>query len=323
MKETVLNSSINANYKIAGYIYDDIKNADANGKPKGILHILHGMTDYLGRYHKLIDELNDMGYVVCGIDMLGHGKTMDLNRELGLPPGFFGEGKESTRCMLEDEYLFAREVKEKYPDVPMVLYGHSMGSFMARCMYADAKLSSLYEGFIFSSTMGKNPAVGIGIALSGLACKSGLSKKPGKFFHWLAFASYNSRYKDKKTNFDWLSTNTDSVNEYVNDRYSSFCFTNKGFNDMFRFVKQIQQKESYINHASKPCLLVYGTEDPVAGYGKGAHEVCEKYRAAGCDVREKNLGPYRHELLNEKCGREYIDIVIDFTREMTGNASRE
>ena len=117
-----------------------------DGEPKGILQISHGMCEYIGRYLDFMSCMADKGYVVCGNDHLGHGKTVLSEEELG----YFGAGENGWKYALNDLHRMTSIIKAEYPGVPLVLLGHSMGSFLARA-YA-VKYGKECAGFIFMGT---------------------------------------------------------------------------------------------------------------------------------------------------------------------------
>ena len=136
-QKIVFDAAAGGGNKIAGFFCP----ATADVAPKGIFQICHGMADYFGRYEELIDHLNNDGWHVCGMDMLGHGQTYELNKDRDMPLGFFGEAKDAAYCILKDEMALHELAKEFFgagadgKRLPMVLYGHSMGSFVARNIY--------------------------------------------------------------------------------------------------------------------------------------------------------------------------------------------
>ncbi len=283
------------------------------GDIKGVFQICHGMTDHFGRYEEMTDYLNSKGWHVCGLDMLGHGETWKTNIGNNMPKGFFGAGKDSAECILRDEMELHRIVKERFGDgLDYVLYGHSMGSFIVRNMYIDRKYSDEFDRFIFASTMGPNPGVGAGLALSRITNLFGQRRKPGKLINSIAFKPYNKRIDHPKTSFDWLSTDDEEIRKYIEDEMAGFLFTSKGFTDLFTLISRMQSSKAYRDLPDKPAFMPYGEEDPVGGYGKGVRKVEERLRAAGADITVKDYGHYRHELQHEPVRYEYFDDIDRF-----------
>ncbi len=311
-------SSIGGGNEIAAFFAPS-----TSGESKGILQICHGMAEHFGRYDEMITFLNENGWHVVGLDMLGHGATYELNKKRDMPLGYFGASKNSYMCILEDQKTFNKLVRERFEidekPIPMILYGHSMGSFVARNLYAMADFSEFFKGFIFSSTKGYEPLVGMGLFLSNVCGIFGLKRKPGKLLNAIAFGAYNKRIPNNKTNFDWISTDDKEVKDYIDDPHCAFLFTCRGFHDLFAIIKRMQSKVTYENSSIKPCMLTYGEDDPVGSYGKGPAEVAEIYKKneKRC-VELINYGPYRHEIQHEpKMKQKYFKDILDFMNENT------
>lgn len=96
-------------------------------KPKYILQIAHGMCEHIMRYEDFAKFLNAHGFLVCGEDHLGHGKTAPNENELG----YFTE-KNGHQTIVKDMKKLHDLVSAEYPDTPYFLLGHSMGSFLCR-----------------------------------------------------------------------------------------------------------------------------------------------------------------------------------------------
>ena len=302
MKEIIFDSVSGPGKKAIGYIFPV-------SEPKATIQICHGMAEYIDRYQEMIKYLNDAGYTVCGIDMQGHGKTASLNKD---PLGYFGDKKDSYKTLMEDNLVFHDLVAKTTGQSPSILYGHSMGSFVARAMYSMSRYSVNYDAFIFASTKGPEPLAGLGLFVARFLCLIGRSKKSGGLLSVLSFGTYNKTIKDKKTNYDWLSVIDENVKAYIDDPLCGFLFTNKGYYDLFRLVKFIQSKEAINGLSKKPCLFVYGDDDPVGSYGVGVKKVIDIFKANEVPLEEKDFGPYRHELMREPIKDDYFLTVKEF-----------
>ena len=313
-EKIVFEASVGGGNKIAGFYSPATTEA-----VKGVFQICHGMADYFGRYEELVDHLNKEGWHVCGMDMLGHGESYLINKDKDMPLGFFGEAKDSALCILKDEMKLHKLAKEHFgQDLPYVLYGHSMGSFVARNIYITPEYQSEFDAFIFASTMGYEPAAGLGIALASFFSVFGMKRKPGKLLNAIAFGTYNKRIKDPKTPFDWVTSDEAEVEKYCKDPLAGFLFTCKGFLDLFTLVQRMQSKEAYDSASKAPCMLTYGEDDPVAGYGKGAQSVADKFAEnKERKVTVKNYGHYRHEIQNEPVRYDYFNDITEFINKNT------
>lgn len=316
IKQTItFDAATGGGNKIVGFLCPaDLKEGQ---KAEGIVQICHGMADYFGRFEELAKFLVSNGWNVVGMDMMGHGQTYKLNEKNDMPLGYFGDSKDSAMCILKDEMTLCAKAKETFGgDLPYVLYGHSMGSFVARNIYITPKWSQEFDGFVFASTMGPNPAVGAGLFLSKLFAVFGRKRKPGKILNSIAFGAYNSRIPNRKTDFDWISSDDEVVAKYCKDELASFLFCNKGFTDLFTLVARMQAKNALDNVPSKkPVLMTYGENDPVTDYGKGAAKVATSLRARGVALTEKNYGPYRHEIQNESIRYDYFNDILMLCRK--------
>ena len=306
-------SSIGNGVKIAGFFYPS-----SAPKIKGVVQICHGMAEYLARYEEMIAKFNEAGYHVCGMDMPGHGATYELNKDKGYPKGYFGGVKDSWKVLLTDvmgmhEYAIERFGKD---GLKYILYGHSMGSFVVRSIFSTPRYNRQFDGYVFASTMGPNPAVGAGKFLAGAACALGGKKMKNGLLNLIAFGSYNKRIKKPGTTCDWLSTIPEEVDKYVEDPMCGFTFTSEGFKTLFNIVAFMQSDEAYALIPDRPCMFTYGEEDPVGSYGTGVRKVIDRMKEAGADYRVKNYGPYRHEIQNEPVRNEYFGDLISFFDEV-------
>ncbi len=301
-------SSIGNGYKTVGFFYPS-----SAPEIKGVVQICHGMAEYVKRYEEMILKFNEAGYHVCGMDMPGHGETYQLNKENGYPKGYFGGGKEPWRVLLTDVMGFHEYAEKRFgrEGLKYILYGHSMGSFVARSIFSTPRYNRQFDGYVFASTMGPNPAVGMGKALANLGCVFGKKAKNG-LLNAIAFGSYNKRIKKPRTACDWLSTIPEEVDKYVNDPMCGFTFTSDGFKTLFGLVGFIQSEEAYALIPDRPCFFTYGEDDPVGSYGEGVRKVIARMQEAGANLKSKSYGPYRHEIQNEPVKEEYFKDLIDF-----------
>jgi Lysophospholipase len=309
----VFDAATGGGNKIAAFFCPtDVKK---DGKSKGVIQICHGMADYFGRYDEMTEYLNGAGFDVCGMDMMGHGQTYELNKQNDMPLGYFGDSDDSAMCILKDEMTLHGKAKERFgSDIPYIIYGHSMGSFVVRNIYITPEYAREFDAFVFASTMGSNPAVGLGIMMSQQESRIfGRKKRPGKVLDKIAFRTYNKRIDNPKTNFDWVSSDEAAVAKYVQDPHAGFMFTNKGFNDLFKLVERMQRKDAY-DHVDpgKAVFIPYGEDDPVGDYGEGVRDVCEILRSKGIIVMERSYGHYRHEIQNESVRWVYFKDIAEF-----------
>lgn len=281
---------------------------EPDGAPRGIVQICHGMAEHIGRYDWLARQLNAQGFLVCGDDHLGHGRTAKTKEELG----YFGD-KDGWRCLVEDEQALRARMQQEYPELPYFLLGHSMGSFITR-LYITRYAQGL-AGYICCGTSGRNPLAKLAIVIATLCCAFAGPRKRGYFLNKLAFKDYNSRYGEVVTGHEWLSRDQAVYLPFANDPKADFVFTNAGFRDLFRLLDRVTGMQwSRRVPPGLPILVMSGSMDPVGQFGKGAPQVAGWLREAGVrDVELKLYADARHELHNE-LNRD--EVVADMTAFM-------
>lgn len=277
-----------------------------DGEIKGIFHLVHGMCEYIERYAHVFAALSERGYVCCGYDNLGHGKTArDLN-ELG-----FIAHRDGWKYLVKDVKAFEDAVKKMYPDKPLYLMGHSMGSFIARI--AAENYGDEIEKFIICGTGGPNPAAPLGLLATDIIGLLRGEKHRSKLVNKLAFGAYNKRF-DGDSDFEWITKDRDVITKYEADKFCNFKFTVSAMHDLVK-LNQLANRPAWFRNMPKalPVLLISGSDDPVGDYGKGVTKVYERLKAAGVkDVTLKLYDGCRHEIHNDTCKDEVIKDIADF-----------
>jgi alpha-beta hydrolase superfamily lysophospholipase len=284
-------------------------------KPVAVVQILHGIAEHSERYENFATYLNSLGYAVVAEDHMGHGATV----EYGGVKGYFHGG---WWAAIDDACALMRMTMEQYPDVPYILFGHSMGSFMARSIlskYPDIGIS----GCVICGT-GWQPdlVLGAGRALAGGICKKSDPQKPSVLLHNIAFGSYNKRVEHPRTPYDWLTRDNAVVDAYAADPMCGFVASAGLMNDMFEGISYIQKPENIAAmRKDLPVLFVAGGDDPVGDYGKGVRKAAQAFVNAGMKQVATKIYPMgRHEILNEINKKEvykdisaWLDCVVNST----------
>ena len=204
------------------------------------------------------------------------------------------------------------QLQQRYPDLPVFLFGHSMGSMIAR-LYLS-KYSSLLRGVVLCGTAGPNPASKAGMLL----CRKIIASK-GPMAHSvqlykLIFGSYNRRYDHPKTEFAWLSRDDEMVNAYIADPLCGFEFTASAYLDLLCLQYYCNTRLWYKTlDQNLPMLMISGSMDPVGNYGKGIMQIERQLTKAGIHDLTVWLYPQaRHELLNETNRDEVMRDVLSW-----------
>ena len=163
---------------------------------------------------------------------------------------------------------------------------------------------------LICSGTGGDPGIGLmgGQALAYLKGKARKSDEPDYFINKLVFGSFNKTVAQPKTPFDWLSTDTDTVEKYINDPLCGFVPTTGLFMDLFNGLAKINDPNGIRQIPSGlPILLLSGLDDPVGAKGKGVWQAARQFIEAGIDnITVMLYEGGRHEMLQEKNRRTSI-----------------
>ena len=262
--------------------------------PRAMVQISHGMCEYFERYTPFANFLAQNGFLVFGHDHLGHGNSAKSPDELG----FTAKGG-GAEYLIEDVHRLSLYMKEQYPNLPLVLFGHSMGSFIARevlCRYGKTYTASIICGTGGPETpaaMGKMLA-SILMAFQGEHHRSRLLKK-------ISFMGYNKKFGKGCDKNAWLTRDEEIVKRYNADPFCTYVFTLRAYHDLFSLVATVSDKAwAYRLIREMPLLLISGEDDPVGGFGKGVRTVEKCLQQAQLKDLTTVLYPnMRHEILNE------------------------
>ncbi|MBR0025949.1 MAG: lysophospholipase [Clostridia bacterium] len=275
------------------------------GTPKGILQLAHGMAEHIDRYDEFAKTLCAQGYLFAANDHAGHGRSLKDDAH----KGYFA-AEDGWTAVVEDLRELRAVLKAEYPELPYILMGHSMGSFLART-YA-ARYPDEMDALIISGTSGKNPVLGIAKWLASREIKKHGAMTPSLLLNKLAFGSYNKQFKPERTGFEWLTTVDSIVDAYVADPLCGFPFTAAGFRDLFNGLGEVSEPSWAGKVPNVPILIFSGDQDPVGANGKGVKEVADALVKSGHAVTLKLYPGCRHEMLNESCKEEVSEDILAF-----------
>ena len=226
-------------------------------KPKGILQVVHGMCEHMGRYEEMLQYFAENGYVACGFDQRGHGASAPFETDLG----WFGDTE--GKAVVDDAVRFTRLMKERYPGIPVYLYGHSMGSMIARCYLQehDGEIDKL----IVSGSPNKNVLAGVAVLLAKGVKLVKSSRHRSKMLRNLSTGSGDDKFPGEGKNA-WLTRDKSVVEAYNADPKCAFIFTVNGFENLFNLLKNAYDDDLFqVSNPDLPIHFVAGSDDPIIG----------------------------------------------------------
>lgn len=272
------------------------------GSVRAVLQICHGVAEHIARYDAFARYLNGLGIAVVGHDHLGHG----LSLPEGSTPVYFGAGN-TWNTVVDDIYVLHQRIRLWYPDVPLCIMGHSMGSFLTRTYlirYPGTVKAAVIMGTGWQPKAVIAGGMAVAKAVGAVVGENGTSDLVTN----LAFGAYNKLFAPNRTSCDWLSADEDNVDAYMADPLCGADATVGLFRQMLSGIR-FNQKLSNLRQMDPriPVLFVAGEKDPVGDCGNGVRRTYQEFRRAGVQDCTLKLYPgLRHEILNEKAQQQQI-----------------
>ena len=282
--------------------------------PVCILQIVHGMVEHIGRYEAFAQTMAEKGILVVGDDHLGHG----LSVRDGEPMGYFCK-EDADTVLVRDEHRLKKIMQEKYPGVPYMILGHSMGSFILR-NYLMRYGSGIDGAIIMGTGMQPKHRVIFGWLV---ATAAGILRGPKyvcKIMDKLSFSGYSKKFTAPGDSGSWISADPENVKAFKEDPLCGFVFTANGFQTLMRLIWNLHDTEKLKKMPKDlPVLFVSGEDDPVGDYGRGVEKVFHSFEELGMEQVQLKLYPGdRHEILNEADREDvYGDIYRFILQKIT------
>ena len=279
------------------------------GEISATLQIAHGIAEHCERYDEFCEFLCDNGIAVYINDHRGHGKSIGDGVR-----GYFAKSGGWLKVVEDMRSIFTLSNKE-YPDVPHFLFGHSMGSFLARTYlftYPDD-----FAGAVICGTGHMAKAmITAGHTAACVAAKIA-GDKPSTLLDKIAFGAYNAEFKPARTKFDWLTRDETVVDRYIADPLCGFVATAGLFKDMMSGLAMITNSTNIAKmKKSTPVFFIAGDKDPVGENGKAVMRAYDAFCNTGMtDVSVKLYKDARHEILNEINKHEVFDDILLWIKE--------
>jgi alpha-beta hydrolase superfamily lysophospholipase len=295
----------------------------AKEKLKGIIQIAHGLGENAHYYREFSETAAQAGFSVYIHEARGHGRTAgDVNSPDYADKG--GDaGKDGFVAMREDLHTLTRHIRERHPQIPVFLLGHSMGALVA-ALYASQYGSDI-SGLITTGaplyaldSERLLPVAEKEIALHGL-------KAPCRTVFQQLFGHLNASFEPARTMLDWVTSDAEMIEESLQLLYTYVLFNNEFYRDFLRTLQQVQQDERvYAIPGTLPVYLLSGGRDVITENGHDTLIYQERYQHAGVlDVQYKIYENKRHSILREVNRAEVWEDIFRWIGNHISHVPRE
>ncbi len=283
---------------------------EPEGKPAAVLQLVHGVAEHVIRYDEFAAFMARHGFLVVAADHMGHGGSIGAE----VPMGCFVGGWQKA---VADVHRLFNYTRMECPDVPYILLGHSMGSFMVRTFLEKYPKADISAAIISGTGWMHRGILNSGIAAATLVGKRQGFDTPSKFLNDMMFGSYNRKIEHPRTSCDWLTRDKHIVDAYMADPLCGFTITPGLARDMLGGIKYIQEPEHLAKmRKDMPVYFVAGNDDPVGDYGEGVKQAAAAFCKAGMQNVSLRLYPMgRHEMLNELNRDEVYANILNWLKK--------
>lgn len=278
---------------------------EPEGEVRAVVQISHGMCEYVGRYENYAEHLCACGIVLAGNDHPGHGESAASSEDYG-----YFDKEDGVLLAVEGLAEMSKLLLARYEGKPLILLGHSMGSFLCRIYLT--KYAENLAGAIIMGTAGPGAPTAAGISLANLIALFRGDRHRSKLLRSIQQSGYLKRCGKGADRCDWLTRDRSVVEAYNNDPFCNYIFTTSGYRDLFRMLEEVSDEFWATKVPTDlPILIISGEDDPVGAYGKGVMKVAGALTHAGARRLTTLLIPgARHEVLNET-DRDQTYALID------------
>lgn len=291
-------------------------------QPVGILQLVHGMAEHRERYHDFMDYCAEQGFVVLIHDHRGHGASVKSEEDYGY---FYKNGADG---IVDDVHQLTLYLRERFPNLQLTLFGHSMGSLVVRCY--TKKYDADIDKLIVCGSPSKRFGAGAGRAVVQLLKKIKGERYRSPLVQKLSFSGYNEKsaqlarqngetvnlFEHYPSESSWIVSDPEVVAAYDADARDGFVFTLNGFEALFSLMKIAYSRSGWkVAHPELPIFFIAGANDPCIISAKDFQKAVNFMRDRGYrDVKSKLYPGMRHEILNERGKMQVWRDIVDFIK---------
>ena len=273
---------------------------------RAVIQIFHGLGEHPARYERFANYCNERGFAVVAHAHRGHGEKCNA-AELGHYADDDGWDK-----VIGDARLVQQEIIRQFAERPLILLGHSMGSYIAQAFMMQ-HAENVQALILSASTYAPRLQLRAGHLLAAFEVWRSGPRAKSALLNRMSFGGFNKRFAPNRTEFDWLSRDENEVDRYVADALCGAPSSNKLWHDLTRGLLEITARKSISGIPEKlPVLITGGEQDPVGG-ARGLGRLTNAYRASGhTDIALKVYEGGRHEMFNETNRDAFSADLLDW-----------
>ncbi len=262
-------------------------------KPVAILQMVHGMNEHKERYLGFMETMAEKGYITLMHDNRGHGASINAPEDLGYCYEMMDKG------MVEDTYAATKHIKKLYPDLPLILFGHSMGSLIVRAYLK--KHDDAIDGLIVAGSPSYLDAVPLGKLFVRFLRKIKGERYRSKFVANLAVGSFDKPFLSEKRPYAWLTTDKNVSEAFAADPLCNYIYTLNGYMTLLNLESVVYKDKDYkLSNVNLPILFISGENDPCYINSRKWDDSLEHLRKMGYrNVKGTMFEGMRHEIHNE------------------------
>ena len=281
-------------------------------KPDKLFFLIHGSVEHAKRYEYFAEKLTEKGFVVIAPDHRGHGMTAKEQGEFS----HFGDENGFMRAIGDTGEILDHIIK-MYPDLPRVIFGHSLGSFMTR-KFISIRGDDFKAAILSGTSWGNTLELKGGLMLIKLWSLFSNKNTPNQKFNDFFWGQLNAKVKNRKGTLDFINSDEKEVEKYAADPLNGNTITLEFGAQMSKALLIVRQDEVFKGTPDNlPIYLASGMDDPLSNKGKDINLIAKKYQTFGVkDVTVKLYPGARHEILNEPIKDQVIGDMINWLEKV-------